>query len=788
MKKSIALFLVFLMLFSLFSCQPAEEYPDETELVLMADDTVTIKKERSETDSTTPLRIGMQSLPVYFNPFCPGETDEATLSLVHLPLLALTEGGLPVSGPDYACLAYSHVVTEREEGGTELTFVLKNGVKTQNGEKLTADDLLAALYILLDPLYRGETKLSVTSVAGIEKYTYQPAEGEEPASVRKSLSEEAKGRLDAVVSGKTDDSEAYGIVWGAVRDAVAADLGVIASMSDEDGYFSAFSDIGLDQREKLPASLAAALYFGALTEKEGKLVFKEDCGVASEREITSISGEEAIEAILSYLKKNVSPASFDEYYDWNCVTDSGEGNLSLALLEKKTLEKYLADITLSCDTIEGITKDTMKCDDGVNRERVSILFDQPLGNHLWDFTFSVLPKSAYPIPEGCSLNAVGMPFASAAFCEALLSLSPDAGTGPYARVPSEEEGKNAFVANENFLLGRPEIKNLLLVEVSPEESFEMIFEGKLDLAQTTASPDLISRMRDDGKYASLGWRTVDYFGYGYIGINSSLVSSLPARRALLSTMDPTLALLAYTEDLAECVTYPTTHASWTYPDHEAESLFDETGETAKKYLLEAGYSYEGGRFYEQNGMPLSFTYTLASELTGQPAGRIFLKSQEIFSSIGVLVEIVCDPALTSVLTEGTTAVWSAAWTVPENGDLFDLFCSDRKLNALSDLPEAFGLYDLLSGGTEEEKSLCLEINEALYAIRLTSSIEKQKELYAELFDRISELAVELPVYQRRELYVYSKTVLDEKTLPALSVSGDSPLPYREIWRLSLLGK
>ena len=78
-----------------------------------------------------------------------------------------------------------------------------------------------------------------------------------------------------------------------------------------------------------------------------------------------------------------------------------------------------------------------------------------------------------------------------------------------------------------------------------------------------------------------------------------------------------------------------------------------------------------------------------------------------------------------------------------------------------------------------------DLSEIIDQARETLDENRRKELYAQALDMVMELAVELPTYQRSDLFAYNSSIIDASTL----TSGDDLTPYNgplsRIWEVSL---
>ena len=78
-----------------------------------------------------------------------------------------------------------------------------------------------------------------------------------------------------------------------------------------------------------------------------------------------------------------------------------------------------------------------------------------------------------------------------------------------------------------------------------------------------------------------------------------------------------------------------------------------------------------------------------------------------------------------------------------------------------------------------------ELNDLIMAGRSTIDTEERKAIYKRALELSTGLAVEVPTYQRKNMYVYNKEVINTDTL----FSGDDVTPFQSplsfIWNVEL---
>ena len=192
--------------------------------------------------------------------------------------------------------------------------------------------------------------------------------------------------------------------------------------------------------------------------------------------------------------------------------------------------------------------------------------------------------------------------------------------------------------------------------------------------------------------------------------------------------------------------------------------------------------------HEKASTQVTFKFTLPSEAKDHPAGSIFIDTQAVLEKIGVKVDIETDQNLLGKLStayESGIQVWAASmgqrWVDP---DMFQIWYSDPKVNQGTSAARS-GLYYLFENGSEEEKAMLVELNELIMAGRSTLDQEERKAIYKRALELSTGLAVEIPTYQRKNMYVYNKDVINSASL----FSGEDVTPFQSplsyIWNVEL---
>ncbi|MEG2014475.1 MAG: ABC transporter substrate-binding protein, partial [Clostridia bacterium] len=289
---------------------------------------------------------------------------------------------------------------------------------------------------------------------------------------------------------------------------------------------------------------------------------------------------------------------------------------------------------------------------------------------------------------------------------------------------------------------------------------------------------------------------VDNLGYGYICINANVYPNISTRLAIASTFDIGLIKNYYPNGLAEEITRSMSKTlGWVYTEDYSKSAkretpYDKTGEKAKEYLLAAGYKQVGGKWTDSKGADFKIELSIPSAADSHPAGAIFIESQRIFKSIGVACELKVDESLIANIKSGEVGVYTLAWQATLDPDLTQVY----SYKSAADSVVASGLKQLHELGKQDQGIITWkgkELTQSVALEELNTLIENGKKtvkqsdrapIYQEALDLIAKLSIEIPTYQRKNMFVYNSEMVDASTLPTTINAYWAPLA--EIWKVS----
>ena len=320
--------------------------------------------------------------------------------------------------------------------------------------------------------------------------------------------------------------------------------------------------------------------------------------------------------------------------------------------------------------------------------------------------------------------------------------------------------------------------------VSSTNAIEKLKKGEIDYITPQAKKENYEEL-DRLKSKGIKSLHAPQLGYGYIGINAGKVPNINVRRAIMAAMDTSLVTEYYRADSVETIQWPMSKKSWAYPyaedGTEVASGKDYTMWTTKADAVEKVKYYMGLAGVRAGDSQLTITFTVAgSSISEHSTFSVFKQAQEILNEAGWNVEIKADSQALTKLATGSLAVWAAEYDCGIDPDMYERYHRDS--TATSTL--AWGYREIKNNASQYYEELGI-INELSYLIDEARSIDDQagrKSMYKDAMSLIFDLAVEMPVYQRDNLYAYnSKTVngFNEDVNPYSS-------PLERIWELELL--
>ena len=258
----------------------------------------------------------------------------------------------------------------------------------------------------------------------------------------------------------------------------------------------------------------------------------------------------------------------------------------------------------------------------------------------------------------------------------------------------------------------------------------------------------------------------DTNGYGYVGINPTFVADVNIRRIIMRAMIPSYAV-SYYGNLAKLIYRPMSSTSWAYPTgcrtYEGLEPFSSAQEI-KDELKSLGYRQNGnGIWLDRNNKTAEYTFTIAGASSDHPAFSMFKEAETILNDAGFKITVSTSATALRDLANGTLAVWAAAYSTGVDPDMYQVYHKDSQATSVLN----WGYTTILNDSTGKynyENRLINQLSSKIEDARKTLDKNKRIEYYADCLDLIMDLAIQLPIYQRQDLCVFNKNVIDSNTV------------------------
>ncbi|MCM1289889.1 MAG: ABC transporter substrate-binding protein [Corallococcus sp.] len=483
------------------------------------------------------------------------------------------------------------------------------------------------------------------------------------------------------------------------------------------------------------------------------------------------------------------------------------------------------DVYVNGTKYSGLTSDDYNTDgsvkDGKN-EVLQIVIKDVDPKAIWNFAFSVAPMYYYSNAEQIGLfdyeEHFGVDYSNEKFFTENVN-SPakngvPVGAGPYKATTRtgesskvngsnfKENGVVYFERNDHFMFPA-KIKYVNYKVTDTKSMLESLFSNDIHFVEPACKDENIKRLQDkagDG----YSYKSQMTNGYGYIGINAEKVPNMAVRQAIMHAINIKMCTdyyLGYAQEIYR----PMTRASWAYPkETDAAGQYyaywgdGQNGDGTNKYeqLLEsAGYTKNADGIYQnKNGDDVlsgdNYTFTIAGDDVDHPAYNAMKNAADILNKHGFNITVKKDINALKKLNTGSLAIWAAAWGSGVDPDMYQVYHIDSLAGSTSNWGYR-AIRRNLNGKYAEELKIVTELSQIIDDARAISNPDQDEEHrlraaeYAKALDLIMQLAVELPTYQRSDLFAYNTKVIDVNSLTPESEITPFNGPIAKLWEVSL---
>lgn len=711
--------------------------------------------ETGDATSSTPLVIASQDMSEKFSPFfVQSVPDQRLVDLVHPYLLTNDRAGEIImngiegetkeyNGTDYTYKGIADCkITENDDGTVDYDFTLRDDIKFSDGEPMTADDVIFSMYVFLDPSYDGSASTYSLPIKGLEAYRsgsevlykLMLKNGADNTDFTYYTEEQQKQFFDT-------DLPAAGEKW----------TQNIADYCAAQGY----------SEDNTAKSAMAAYGYGDV----------DDNGV-----LTAPSGKTYDDPTMADFFNEIV-ANYDGDYQTASDTETADASLFDFLDDSY---KATVETGSSADHVEGIQK--------TGDYSVRVTLTDVDATAIYQLAIQVAPMHYYGDTSKYDYDNNKFGFDKGDLSTVRAKTNDPVGAGPYKFV--KYENKIAYMeANDTYFEGAPKTKNLQFKTTSEADMTPGVLQGSVDVADPSMSKavlEQISGENSDGEISGDKLTTVltDYNGYGYIGMNSQNISvggdgSSEASKDLRKALATVIAVYrdvtidSYYGEAAEVINYPISNTSWAAPqksdsDYKVAFSVDVDGndiytddmsedekyaaalKAALGYFEAAGYTVKDGKVTAApEGAKMSYEVMIPAGGNGDhPSFGILTEASNALKTIGFDLKIndVADSNLLwNGLDAGTIDMWCAAWQATLDPDMFQIYHS--------------------KGGDANKYAIYSDkLDKMVMDAKTNTDQSYRKAKYKECLDFVVDYAVEIPVYQRQEGFLFSTERVNVDTL------------------------
>ena len=716
---------------------------------------------KSESVSDTPLVIGEDPFSQKFSPFFATTVpDVHVMSLVCPLIYGVDRQGQVVNkgiegetrsynGTDYKYTGLSDVSVKKDDASKETVYDIKlrEDATFSDGEPITADDLIFTYYVLADTDYDGSASIYSLPIKGMKNYRAN-------STVADSITDDD---INKALKDMPDD----------LASKITSNV-ITPLLQSEAQYCKDNLDSLKDTyKVKTAEELFAALYAVPMDKKYA----------ADGKDFDTIIADTAKLYGTDYqtLATNYGDASYLDKDAYNTA--------QTYLVDKKRAAGEGEEVP----SIEGIKK--------VNDHEVTVTTDGYDATTIYSLGINLGALHYYGDKSQYDYDNNKFGFTRGDLSSVREKTTTPLGYGPY-KFDKYENKVVYMTANDKYYAGAPKAKNLQCKETQEADRIPGVQQGTIDMVEASGSKDAFDQIKGINSNGELtgdkvATDTIDYLGYGYIGINADLIrvgdkddseASKDLRKALATIISVyrDVNINTYYGDAATVINYPISSVSWASPqksddgyqvaystDVDGNPIYtdgmsaDDKYTAAKKaalgYFAAAGYTVSGDKITQApKGAPMEAEVMIGGGGNGDhPSYGILTDAKAALGELGFTLDIndLADGSVMwDVLDANTNQLWCAAWQATPDPDMYQVYYSSNAVG---------------KGGTNSNHYNIADsdLDDMIMEARTSDDQEYRKQLYKQCLDTILDWAVEIPIYQRQNCTIYSVERVSADSMP-----------------------
>lgn len=737
-KKLLALFLAAAMLTgTLASCNNNSGETSGTES--SSENSTPDEGEKSDT-----LVASSNHFEGKFSPFFAASAEDINIMrMTQISLLstdrvgAIVENGIEgetrsYNGTDYTYNGVADLkVTENDDGTVYYDFTMRDDLKFSDGTPVDIDDVIFSMYVYADPTYDGSTTLYSQPIQGMEEYR------------------SGMGTLSALIAAAGEDNTDY-TYW---------------TEEQQKAFWDAVNDGGAAFAQSIVDSCVAS-------------------GLCKEGEVAKAAENWAYPGLPEDATAKDFFMAIGEAYGWN-----------FSAMEAEAADKALADLipedVYNYSTVGVETGDSAESISGIQRTgdySMRVVATEVAANMVYQLAVYIAPLHYYGDESKYDYENNKFGFDKGDLSSIREKTTKPMGAGAYT-FKDYSNGTVYLEANPNYYKGEPKIKNVNFLETLEDDKVTGIEAGTIDIGDPSYSTDVRDQITQynggddslDGDKITI--KLYDFLGYGYLAMSAEnvKVGSDPASDASKNLRKAIATVIAvyrdegidsYYGDTASVINYPISSTSWAAPQvtddgyqvaysvdvdgnpiytdgMSSQERYDAALKAALGYFEAAGYTVKDGKLTAApDGAKLEYQVNIGGNGSGDHPSFLMLKNaSDALATIGFTLSIndITEAAdLYQSYQSGVAELWAAAWGSTPDPDMYQIYHSQ--------------------GSTNYYKINDSELDDLIIAARQSTDQTYRKGLYKAAMEIVMDWAVEIPIYQRSECYIFSTERVNISTL------------------------
>ncbi len=679
-----------------------------------------------------------------FSPFFAASAEDINImNMTQISLLgtdrvgAIVENGIEgetrsYNGTDYTYNGVADLkVTENDDGTVYYDFTMRDDLKFSDGTPIDIDDVIFSMYVYADPTYDGSTTLYSQPIQGMEEYR------------------SGMGTLSALIAAAGEDNTDY-TYW---------------TEEQQKAFWDAVNDGGVKFAQSIVDSCVAS-------------------GLCKEGEVAKAAENWAYPGLPEDATTKDFFMAIGEAYGWN-----------FSAMEAEAADKALADLipedVYNYSTVGVETGDSAESISGIQRTgdySMRVVATEVAANMVYQLAVYIAPLHYYGDESKYDYENNKFGFDKGDLSSIREKTTKPMGAGAYT-FKDYSNGTVYLEANPNYYKGEPKIKNVNFLETLEDDKVTGIEAGTIDIGDPSYSTDVRDQITQynggddslDGDKITI--KLYDFLGYGYLAMSADnvKVGSDPASDASKNLRKAIATVIAvyrdegidsYYGDTATVINYPISSTSWAAPQvtddgyqvaysvdvdgnpiytdgMSAQERYDAALKAALGYFEAAGYTVKDGKLTAApDGAKLEYQVNIGGNGSGDHPSFLMLKNaSDALSTIGFTLSIndITEAAdLYQSYQSGVAELWAAAWGATPDPDMYQIYHS--------------------KGSTNYYKINDPELDDLIIAARQSTDQTYRKGLYKAAMEIVMDWAVEIPIYQRSECYIFSTERVNVSTL------------------------